>query len=219
MELISLSGYTEEEKVHIARLYLVPRQLEENGLAARLAPDHRRCAAAGDHGVHAGSRACGRSSVRSARSRARWRPGSRQIPATPRWSTRARSRPILGPPRFRPETAFRTSRPGVATGSGLDRGRRRRAVHRSLADAGHRSAHAHRSARQRDAGIGARGAQPHPSAGARAGHPVRLPDQAGSAHPRPRRSDSQGRPVGRRHHGHGDRVGRARACRSKPTSR
>ncbi len=32
MELISLSGYTEEEKVHIARLYLVPRQIEENGL-------------------------------------------------------------------------------------------------------------------------------------------------------------------------------------------
>mgnify|MGYP001035404448 FL=1 len=34
MELISLSGYTEEEKVHIARLYLVPRQIEENGLQA-----------------------------------------------------------------------------------------------------------------------------------------------------------------------------------------
>src|SRR5688572_18363205 len=32
MEVISLSGYTEEEKVHIARLYLVPRQIEENGL-------------------------------------------------------------------------------------------------------------------------------------------------------------------------------------------
>ena len=32
MEMISLSGYTEDEKVHIARMYLVPRQLEENGL-------------------------------------------------------------------------------------------------------------------------------------------------------------------------------------------
>src|SRR5262249_48839760 len=32
MEIISLVGYTEEEKVHIARQYLVPRQLEENGL-------------------------------------------------------------------------------------------------------------------------------------------------------------------------------------------
>src|SRR5213075_187029 len=34
MEIISLAGYTEEEKVHIARQYLIPRQLEENGLPA-----------------------------------------------------------------------------------------------------------------------------------------------------------------------------------------
>src|SRR5262249_52702073 len=32
MELIALAGYSEEEKLHIARRYLVPRQLEENGL-------------------------------------------------------------------------------------------------------------------------------------------------------------------------------------------
>ena len=34
MEIITLSGYTDEEKVHIARMYLVPRQLEEHGLTA-----------------------------------------------------------------------------------------------------------------------------------------------------------------------------------------
>ncbi len=34
MEVISLSGYTEEEKAHIARRYLVPRQLERNGISA-----------------------------------------------------------------------------------------------------------------------------------------------------------------------------------------
>ena len=34
MEMISLSGYTEDEKVNIARKYLVPRQREENGLTA-----------------------------------------------------------------------------------------------------------------------------------------------------------------------------------------
>lgn len=33
MEVISLSGYTEEEKVSIATQYLVPKQLKENGLA------------------------------------------------------------------------------------------------------------------------------------------------------------------------------------------
>ncbi|WP_437179730.1 endopeptidase La [Pelotalea chapellei] len=32
MEVINLSGYTEEEKLEIARRYLVPRQLEANGL-------------------------------------------------------------------------------------------------------------------------------------------------------------------------------------------
>ncbi|MBF8250684.1 MAG: ATP-dependent proteinase, Serine peptidase, MEROPS family S16, partial [Deltaproteobacteria bacterium] len=34
MEVISLSGYTEEEKVKIAKKYLIPRQVEENGLKA-----------------------------------------------------------------------------------------------------------------------------------------------------------------------------------------
>src|SRR4051795_13413811 len=34
MEIIDLQGYTEEEKVHIARQYLIPRQIEENGIAA-----------------------------------------------------------------------------------------------------------------------------------------------------------------------------------------
>src|SRR5437870_4987364 len=33
MEVIGLTGYTEEEKLHIARRYLVPRQLEEHGLS------------------------------------------------------------------------------------------------------------------------------------------------------------------------------------------
>src|SRR5580765_5086403 len=32
MEIIQLSSYTEEEKIHIARMYLVPRQRDEHGL-------------------------------------------------------------------------------------------------------------------------------------------------------------------------------------------
>jgi ATP-dependent Lon protease len=32
MEIIELQGYTEDDKAHIARQYLVPRQIEENGL-------------------------------------------------------------------------------------------------------------------------------------------------------------------------------------------
>src|SRR5437763_936787 len=35
MEVIQLAGYTEEEKLEIARRYLVPRQIDRNGLTAR----------------------------------------------------------------------------------------------------------------------------------------------------------------------------------------
>jgi len=34
MEIIELTGYTEEEKVHIAETYLIPRQIKENGITA-----------------------------------------------------------------------------------------------------------------------------------------------------------------------------------------
>jgi ATP-dependent Lon protease len=38
MEVITLSGYTEEEKLVIARNYLIPRQIKENGLKTRTVP-------------------------------------------------------------------------------------------------------------------------------------------------------------------------------------
>jgi ATP-dependent Lon protease len=34
MEIITLSGYTTEEKMHIASRFLIPREIEENGLSA-----------------------------------------------------------------------------------------------------------------------------------------------------------------------------------------
>lgn len=36
MEVISLSSYTEEEKLQIAKRYLVPRQIKENGITAKI---------------------------------------------------------------------------------------------------------------------------------------------------------------------------------------
>ena len=38
MEIIELTGYTEEEKVNIAERYLIPRQAKENGLTKEAAP-------------------------------------------------------------------------------------------------------------------------------------------------------------------------------------
>ncbi|MCK5679671.1 endopeptidase La, partial [bacterium] len=35
MEIIELSGYTDEEKLHIAKRYLVPRQMDENGISVK----------------------------------------------------------------------------------------------------------------------------------------------------------------------------------------
>lgn len=35
MEIINISGYTQEEKIEIARKYLIPKQIEENGLAKK----------------------------------------------------------------------------------------------------------------------------------------------------------------------------------------
>ena len=88
MEIISLSGYTEDEKVHIARMYLVPRQLEENGLDARSDRDHRRGAAPRDRRVHARG---GRPDPRAADRHHRAQGGGarrHRLPHTPRAWTR-----------------------------------------------------------------------------------------------------------------------------------
>src|SRR6195952_2699141 len=36
MEIIELTGYTEEEEVQIAETYLIPRQIKENGVPAEM---------------------------------------------------------------------------------------------------------------------------------------------------------------------------------------
>ena len=46
MEVIPLAGYTEEEKLEIAKRYLVPRQIERNGLKQLAGRVHRRGAEA-----------------------------------------------------------------------------------------------------------------------------------------------------------------------------
>ena len=115
MELISLSGYTEEEKVHIARLYLVPRQLEENGLTAAqltLTDDALRRVIT-EYTREAGVRTVERQIGTIARKVAA------RVAAEPSHTATVDAREVetyLGPPRYRSETAFRTSRPGVATG-------------------------------------------------------------------------------------------------------
>ena len=72
MEIISLPGYTEDEKLEIARRYLVERQLEANGLSAGQADIDDAALARSSTAIRA-KRACAASSAKSAGCCATWR--------------------------------------------------------------------------------------------------------------------------------------------------
>jgi ATP-dependent Lon protease len=115
MEVISLPGYTEEEKVQIAKKYLVKRQLERNGLAAERfeITDAAIAAIVHDYTREAGVRNLEREIG------AVCRYAAVQIAEGKRATVRVDNddlQEILGPSRFEGEIAQRTSVPGVATG-------------------------------------------------------------------------------------------------------
>jgi ATP-dependent Lon protease len=115
MEIVYLSGYTEDEKVGIARRYLIPRQISEHGLAPE--------------SVNIVDEAL-RNIIREYTREAGVRNLERLIGAVARKiATRVATglaadttvdpeelETYLGPARFKRDVAFRTSRPGVATG-------------------------------------------------------------------------------------------------------
>lgn len=115
MEIIQLPGYTEQEKLQIARRYLVGRQLEATGLTAEQFEigDDALAAIIGDYTREAGVRnlereigsVCRSVAVRIAEGKAkRVQVGAGDLAA------------ILGPRRFEAEVAMRAGVPGVATG-------------------------------------------------------------------------------------------------------
>ncbi|MEU7382457.1 MULTISPECIES: endopeptidase La [unclassified Streptomyces] len=121
MEIVRLDGYTEDEKVVIARDHLLPRQLEraglrqdevtiEEGALRRLAGEYTR---------EAGVRTLERSIARLLRKiAAQHELGERELPFT---VTDGELRGLIGRPHHVPESAQdpaerRTSVPGVATG-------------------------------------------------------------------------------------------------------
>ncbi|GLU47669.1 endopeptidase La [Nocardiopsis ansamitocini] len=116
MELVELDGYTEDEKVVIARDHLLPRQLEKAGLdasEAALTEDALRLIA-GEYTREAGVRSLERSIARVLRkAAASVALGERELPLT----VDAADLPdYIGRPRHTPESAERVSVPGVATG-------------------------------------------------------------------------------------------------------
>jgi ATP-dependent Lon protease len=115
MEVISLPGYTEEEKLQIARKYLVRRQLERNGLSpekfeitdaaiASIIHDYTREAGVRNLEREIGA-VCRHAAVQIAE-------GKRETVRVDRGDLQE----VLGPSRFEGEVAQRTSVPGVATG-------------------------------------------------------------------------------------------------------
>ena len=116
MELIQLAGYTLDEKVHIAKRYLVPRQLAENGLrgAGVSFSDAALRAIADEYTREAGvrnlEREIGTVCRKLAREIAEGRAKGRQTVSA------KRARELLGRRRYFSETKRRTKDPGVATG-------------------------------------------------------------------------------------------------------
>ena len=115
MEIISLAGYTGEEKLEIAHRYLVRRQLEANGLKEgqiEIGDDVLRDIIANytrEAGVRNLERQIGQTLRHAAVRIAEGASGPIRI-------DRGDLVAILGPPRFESETAMRLSVPGVATG-------------------------------------------------------------------------------------------------------
>src|SRR3954464_578329 len=114
MELVTLDGYTEEDKVAIARDFLLPRQLERAALTA----DEVSITEAALHEIaanytrEAGVRQMERYLAKALRKAAtRLATGSERVDID-----LADLKDFVGRPRFTPEAHERTSVPGVATG-------------------------------------------------------------------------------------------------------
>ena len=115
MEIIELTGYTEEEKLQIARRYLLKRQLKANGLSAEQVQisDEALRRVIGDYTREAGVRNLERQIGALLRNSAvTIASGDAQSVAI----DEAAVERILGAARFENDVALRTSVPGVATG-------------------------------------------------------------------------------------------------------
>ena len=116
MELVRLDGYTEDEKVAIARNHLVPRQIDLAGLASEEVgmDDEALRAMATEYTHEAGVRQLERAIAKILRKVITKLAASSE---TKRVEIGAPDlKEFLGRPRFTPESAERTAVPGVATG-------------------------------------------------------------------------------------------------------
>jgi ATP-dependent Lon protease len=115
MEVIELAGYTEEDKLEIAKRHLIPKQIKENGLTESQISlvDDAILSIARSYTHEAGVRNLEREigSVCRKVARAVTEGKTEQTVVTA-----AKLRELLGPEKFFSEVAERTQEPGVATG-------------------------------------------------------------------------------------------------------
>jgi ATP-dependent Lon protease len=118
MEVIQLAGYSEEEKLQIARRYLVPRQLERNGLRKSwlAISDAGLRTLIRDYTREAGVRSLEREIGSVCRKVARQVAENGAGPPKRRTVGADAVRELLGKPHFQPDPKRRTRVPGVATG-------------------------------------------------------------------------------------------------------
>ena len=123
MELVRLDGYTEDEKVVIARDHLLPRQLERAGLGADevVVSEEALRSLAGEYTREAGVRSLERAVARILRKVAAQQELGADGAELPRTVTAEDLRGLIGRPHHTPEAAQqpgerRTAVPGVATG-------------------------------------------------------------------------------------------------------
>jgi ATP-dependent Lon protease len=115
MEVISLSGYTEEEKIEIAKRHLIPKQVEENGLTPEQIGFNEKAIQTiiQKYTREAGLRNLEREIAKVCRKLAR---RVAEGKAGPYRLTSAMVEELLGVPRVTPEMALVNNQVGVATG-------------------------------------------------------------------------------------------------------
>jgi len=115
MEIITLSGYTSEEKLHIARRFLFPRQLEENGITSRDVEisDEAILAIIAQYTQEAGLRNLEREIASVCRKVARKiAEGRKELTRV----TKGNLHKFLGVPKFLPDSEQQEDKIGIATG-------------------------------------------------------------------------------------------------------
>jgi ATP-dependent Lon protease len=115
LEILELPGYTRNEKLHIATVHLMPKQVSEHGLTKEQFPiqDETILEVIDSYTREAGVRNLEREISGIIRSVAVKVAGGLPVPER---ITKDGLEEILGPVRFYPETSERTEIPGVATG-------------------------------------------------------------------------------------------------------